>query len=190
MENNKQPKKIVLIFRRDIICSLWKVTLEADIPYPDKKNIERAIRYIRMVYPKRFKTYDEDSCSFEVWSENRYRVLDYNNIKNVEGKNWPLDFDAVTLFPEARIQDESDLAMYNRWRVNTFRSYVHQLQNNYIWELEGGVCPPKDCKRGWIDINPETDILPINPVELSDVLLGSERFVKGYFMDLLLGKRC
>ena len=111
-----------------------------------------------------------DNAHFEVWNRDDYREIDYTNILNTQGKNWPKGFQKVGLFPMADIKTVADLMKYNRWRRVTFRIYIQQLQQGYEWKREDGVNVLDSYYAGWLKVNPDKDIHLLNPPELFDSL--------------------
>ena len=165
-----EPKRIVVICKRDILLRFWKITLEPNQKYPSEELILKIMRFLhsRNKYSE-FELYGE-GAHFEVWNRDDYRELDYTNIVNTQGKNWPKGFPKVSLFPMADIKTTADLMKYNRWRRTTFKFYVNQLQHDYEWTRADGIHVLTSYYAGWLKINPEKDIHILNPPELLDCL--------------------
>lgn len=168
MENS--PKRIVVICKKDVLIRFWKITLEPNQKYPSEEFILKIMRFLhrRSKYGE-FELYGEDA-HFEVWNKDVYRELDYTNIVNTQGKNWPKAFRQVGLFPMADIKDTADLMKYNRWRKTTFKNYIRQLQNGYEWQRGDGIKVLSTYYAGWNKIDPDNDIHILNPPELYDSL--------------------
>jgi hypothetical protein len=162
------PKRIVVICKRDILLRFWKITLEPGQVYPEEETILKVMRFLhnRSKYGE-FELYGENAY-FEVWNKDCYREIDYTNITNVQGRNWPKKFNMVTLFPMADIKDTADLMKYNRWRKMTFTHYIQALQRDYVWERSDGVKVLSNYGAGWMKVDPEKDIHILNPPELLD----------------------
>lgn len=167
----KEPERIIVICKRDVIIQFWKITLKDNQKYPSKELMDKIIRM--MVNRSRreennFKLYDPDAY-FEVWDRNDYREIDRRDVLNVEGKNWPKEFKEVSLFPMANIKTTADLMQYNRWRKTTFKHYIDQLQNDYVWCRKDGKDVDKSYYEDWMNLDPEY-VHTINPPELYDFL--------------------
>ena len=162
------PKRIVVICKRDKLLRFWKITLEPGQVYPEEETILKVMRFLhnRSKYGG-FELYGENAY-FEVWNKDCYREIDYTNITNVQGRNWPKKFNMVTLFPMADIKDTADLMKYNRWRKMTFTHYIQALQRDYVWERSDGVKVLSNYGAGCMKIDPEKDIHTLNPPELLD----------------------
>ena len=166
----EEPKRVVVICKRDAVMRFWKITLEHGQDRPSDDLILKVLRFLHQNHKYEEFTLYSDTAYFEIWNKDEYREIDYTDILNVQGKNYPKSFNRVTLFPEANIQTTADIIKYNRWRKTTFRAYVKELQNGYNWEREDGQSIPKSYYSGWLKINPDRDIHTINPSELSDSL--------------------
>lgn len=160
-------QRILIICKRDYLVRFWKITLEPEQDYPDDKYILKVLEFLQR-RGNEYKLQDPRG-RFEIWREDKYRSLDYTDIQNIEGKNWPKNFKDVSLFPEANIRTEEDLARYNAWRQSTFKEYIKQLRNSYKWCRKDGIIPALKYKTNWTEID-TSFITSIDPPELLDNL--------------------
>lgn len=160
-------QRILIICKRDYLVRFWKITLEPEQDYPDDKYILKVLEFLQR-RGNEYKLQDPRG-RFEIWREDKYRFLDYTDIQNIEGKNWPRNFKDVSLFPEANIRTEEDLARYNAWRQSTFKEYIKQLRNSYKWCRKDGIIPALKYKTNWTEID-TSFITSIDPPELLDNL--------------------
>ena len=169
-------QRILIICKRDYLVRFWKLVLDPGQDYPDEESIQKVLTFLQR-RGNEYKLHDPRG-RFEIWKEDKYKFLDHSNIQNIDGKNWPKNFKDVSLFPEANIRTEEDLARYNSWREKTFKEYINQLRVSYRWCRKDGIIPALKYKTNWteIDTNFITSIDP--PDLLGDLPIHVKQLIK------------
>ena len=160
MEDENQ--RILIVSKvDDLLLRFWRIELKEDEVEPDLDFYRQLIGFVHIRKIERlrnFEMYDNDNARFEFWTEDRYKNLYEKSIVNVDGLPWPKRFE---LYPMANIKTIHDLNEYNKWRMTVYKDQVRCVQK-FTWTWAGGEIDPS-IRNGWMHINPDRDINPLNP---------------------------